>query len=642
MSVLQKLNILPRWIIFLIDISISSFSIGLSYLILENFVIDHVHLLTLIYAFYINLIVAGIVFIGMKVFAGIVRYTSMQDTVRILLAMVVVGMGLFTVNTISFIVSGSFLLPTNVIIVHVLLSFVFLSSYRFLIKYVFEYLKEDSNGRTNAIIFGAGQAGLIAKRAIDQDVASKLKIVAIIDDDERKTSTKIDGVMVYNALNDLERLINEHEVKQVIVAIQNLSIDRKNQIVDVCLNCGVKILNVPPTKDWINGQLKSNQIRDVRIEDLLDRDSIAIHNDSIDAQLSGKRILITGAAGSIGSELVRQIMRFSPAALVICDQSETALHNLELELEDGRNDMVTIVSRIADVRNRNSMEQIFTRFKPHYVYHAAAYKHVPLMEKHPAEAIFANLLGTKIIADLSIKYGVNKFVMISTDKAVNPTNVMGASKRIAEIYTQALGLSPEQGNAHKTKFITTRFGNVLGSNGSVIPRFKQQLQNGGPITVTHPEITRYFMTIPEACQLVLEAGSMGNGGEIYIFDMGRAVKIIDLAAKMIRLAGLKPYKDIDITFTGLRPGEKLYEELLSKEENTLPTHHPKIMIAKVREYKFEEVKVLVDELIKAAKSSSDVDLVRRMKDLVPEFKSNNSVFEELDFIHEETGEYLDE
>jgi FlaA1/EpsC-like NDP-sugar epimerase len=407
----------------------------------------------------------------------------------------------------------------------------------------------------------------------------------------------------------------------------------------------IKVLTLPPVRSWINGQLSSKQLQNIKIEDLLEREPIEINNDIICDQIKGKRVLVTGAAGSIGSEIVRQIALFYPQMIILNDQSETPLHELQLELQES-NLQNNFHSFIGDIRDQSRMEMLFQTFKPHYVYHAAAYKHVPLMEHNPGEAVRTNVMGTKTIADLSVKYGVSKFVMISTDKAVNPTNVMGASKRIAEIYVQSLyhsfkskkttvytnGLSHlnQGGAAIKTKFITTRFGNVLGSNGSVIPRFKAQIQKGGPITVTHPEITRYFMTIPESCRLVLEAGSMGEGGEIFIFDMGSSVKIVDLAKKMIRLSGLVPHQDIAIEFSGLRPGEKLYEELLNHTSKSRTTHHPKIMIEQGVVEEYEMMHVEIEELIGMSNFFENDDIVVKMKKIVPEFKSLNSYFEAFD------------
>jgi FlaA1/EpsC-like NDP-sugar epimerase len=489
--------------------------------------------------------------------------------------------------------------------------------------------------KRRVIIYGVGETGVATKRTLDADPNVNMSVVAFVDDDLRKRGKVVDSVKIYHT-DDLARIIEEENIDDLILTTQNLSPERKNKAVDLCLDHNVKVLNVPPLKTWVNGSFKVNQIKNIKIEDLLERAPIFIEEDIIESQIKGKRVLVTGAAGSIGSEIVRQLIKFNPQLIILNDIAESPLHEMQLELQD--NSLTNnFIAYIGDVKNVSRMENMFATFKPHFVYHAAAYKHVPMMEKNPCEAICTNVGGTKVIADLSVKYRVEKFVMVSTDKAVNPTNVMGASKRIAEIYVQSYfnylekrNLNSVNGSVIKTKFITTRFGNVLGSNGSVIPRFKAQIQKGGPITVTHPDITRFFMTIPEACRLVLEAGSMGKGGEIFIFDMGQSVKIVELAKKMIKLSGLIPNQDIQIEFTGLRPGEKLYEELLNDTENTLPTHHDKIMIAKVRTYDFESIQTKVEELILLACDYHDNDVVKAMKNMVPEFISKNSIYEELD------------
>jgi FlaA1/EpsC-like NDP-sugar epimerase len=583
-----------------------------------------------------------------KTYAGIIRYTSAQDSFRILFS-VLISNGLFViVNLVLVSVHKEPYISNVILVINGLTGFLMLITYRVMVKYFFMYVKNFKIDRQRVIIYGAGEAGIAAKRTLDHNNKINMVLGAFIDDDDRKSSKSIDGIKIFHT-REFNNLVLQEKVDSLIIASQNIPPDSKNKIVDICLEHGIKVLTLPPVRSWINGQLSSKQLQNIKIEDLLEREPIQIHNEIISEQLRGKRVLVTGAAGSIGSEIVRQISQFSPQMIILNDQSETPLHELHLELQENHfhNNFHCF---IGDVRDRIRMELLFQTFKPHYVYHAAAYKHVPMMEHNPGEAVRTNVMGTKTLADLSIKYGVNKFVMISTDKAVNPTNVMGASKRIAEIYVQSLfnsykfkeptvytnGLSylNENRSNVNTLFITTRFGNVLGSSGSVIPRFKAQIERGGPITVTHPDITRYFMTIPEACRLVLEAGSMGEGGEIFIFDMGKSVKIIELAKKMIRLSGLVPHQDIAIEFSGLRPGEKLYEELLNDLENTMPTHHEKIMVAQVREYHFQTINKHISELIKLSCEYKDRQVVVKMKEIVPEFKSNNSIYEELDILLE--------
>lgn len=594
-------------------------------------------------------ILNSFVFLSIKTYAGIIRYTSAQDSFRILFSIIISNGLFFLVNLFLVSFNKDTYISNVILIINGLTGFLLLITYRVMVKYFFMYVKNFRMDKRRVIIYGAGEAGIAAKRTLDHDNKVNMMLAAFIDDDERKAGKAIDGIKIFHT-RDFVSLLKQEKIDNLIIATQNLLPDQKNKIVDICLENNVKVLTLPPVRYWINGQPTAKQLQNIKIEDLLEREPIEIHNDIIGGQLKGKRVLVTGAAGSIGSEIVRQIAQFSPQMIILNDQSETPLHELQLELQEN-NLNNNFHSFIGDVRDNCRMELLFQTFKPHYVYHAAAYKHVPLMEHNPGEAVRTNVMGTKVIADLSVKYGVFKFVMISTDKAVNPTNVMGASKRIAEIYVQSLfnsfkykepttytnGLSHLNADPTKarTSFITTRFGNVLGSNGSVIPRFQAQIQKGGPITVTHPDITRYFMTIPEACRLVLEAGSMGEGGEIFIFDMGKSVKIIELAKKMIRLSGLVPNQDIAIEFSGLRPGEKLYEELLNDMENTMPTHHEKIMVAQVREYNFQTISKHIKELIQLSCEYKDRQVVIKMKEIVPEFKSNNSIYEELDIHTEE-------
>ncbi|RZL50422.1 MAG: polysaccharide biosynthesis protein [Pedobacter sp.] len=639
----NNINIVPRWLIFTLDLGISIVSLAFAYIIKSNFDLTFLNQVDFSRNVLLLLAITTIVFAALKTFAGIIRYTSAQDSFRILVAVLITNSTFFLISTITIALNHTRLIASSILIINCLTCFLLMVTYRIGVKYFFLYIKNLKLDKKRIIIYGAGEAGVAAKRTFDHDHTVNKNIIAFVDDDQRKVGKTIDGISILDA-KDLPELIEEHKLDEIIFASFTIPIEQKNMIVDICLENDVKVLSIPSNDAWISGKLQATQIQKVNIEELLNRKSIEIDITNIQKELKGKRILITGAAGSIGSEIVRQLLKFDTDLIIMCDQSETALHHLYLEVEEMHTE-ANFHAFIGDVRDEPRMDYLFETYKPHYVYHAAAYKHVPLMEDNASEAIKANVLGTKTIADLSVKYAVQKFVMISTDKAVNPTNVMGASKRIAEIYVQSLnkslsnkevtftnGLSHLNNNKSKTRFITTRFGNVLGSNGSVIPRFRQQIEKGGPVTVTHPEITRYFMTIPEACRLVLEAGCMGKGGEIFIFDMGKSVKIVELAKRMIRLAGLVPNQDIKIEYTGLRPGEKLFEELLNDHENTMPTHHEKIMIGKVREYLFNEIEGQVYTLINHAKNNDDMQVVKSMKQIVHEFKSKNSVFEELDMI----------
>jgi len=624
---LSKVNIVPRWIIFLLDI----FSVSIAYLLANVIYYDFDFAFLLDIDFSIRYIlfigVCSFSFYLFKMYTGIVRYTSAIDSIRILST---ITFSVFILLVIKIIIQANEIernIPTALIIFFALFSFLILTVYRTIIKIFFLYTKKASGSRKKTLIYGAGDLGIAVKRTLDHDVRSKNAIVGFLDDNEQKINKVIDGTKIYSS-QKFSHLIKTLNVEEVIIASHNIPSDRKNEITDVALEKNVNILTLPPVKKIMNGDLNPNQIQKIKIEDLLERAPIKINDDHILSQTKGKRILVTGAAGSIGSEIATQLGRYEPQMIILCDQAESPLHNLQLDLQDEFPNQV-YHTYIADVRSSKRMQLLFETFKPHYVYHAAAYKHVPMMENHPLEAVQTNVMGTKNLADLAVEFQVEKFVFVSTDKAVNPTNIMGATKRIAEIYVQSLNNHLEaslQDSIH-TKFITTRFGNVLGSNGSVIPRFRDQIQKGGPVTVTHPEITRYFMTIPEACRLVLEAGTMGQGGEIFVFDMGKSVKIVELAKKMIRLSGFKPNEDIEIKFTGLRPGEKLYEEFL---ENTLPTHHEKIMIAKVRENNYDRVLMKIQELQQRLATQNKNEVVYQMKIIVPEFKSKNSIYEQLD------------
>lgn len=614
----------PRWIIFSIDMLICLSSLVMAYLIRFDFVsfpIDE-EWPALKWSLPLFLIIRAATFYFGKTYVGIIRYTSTEDSKRIFITVTLGSLIMAVLVPVRYAIDGYYFLPISILIMDYLLTTFLMITFRIAVKLMYAEQVNPAGSKTKVIIYGAGEMGLITKRTLDRDAGTRYKVMAFLDDDQKKKGKTLEGVMIYSS-SDLEKVISEHEPDQLIVGILNPHPEKKKNIIETCIQHQVSVLNVPPVQNWINGELSFKQIRKVRIEDLLGREPIKLDENNINAVLKGKRILVTGAAGSIGSEIVRQLIRFSPAKVILLDQAESALYDLEMEL--WRNDQFRSCEVVvADITTKERIERVFTHFKPDVVFHAAAYKHVPLMEDNPSEALRTNVEGSKILVDLSLKFNVERFVFISTDKAVNPTNVMGATKRVAEIYAQS---SNGKGS---TKFITTRFGNVLGSNGSVIPLFKSQIENGGPVTVTDPNVTRFFMTIPEACQLVLEAGAMGKGGEIFVFDMGKSVRIIDLAEKMIRLSGFEPGKDIQIKITGLRPGEKLYEEVLSNEENTLSTHHPQIMIAQVREQNALEVEQKVNALIQLFNTQDNMKIVAALKSLVPEYVSNNSIFSSLD------------
>lgn len=625
---------IPTWVIASIDAAIVILSVFISGFLIDikeqwfNFPFDNYSI-----RFIVLTVCCTILSLHLfKIHRSVIRYSSFSDMMRILLAIS---------STAVLILIGNFLyklnydkdyIPKELILVNACVCFIGLFMFRMFVRWLFEKAYKagvNTELNTQVIIFGAGRTGTATANTL-VSASRKYYIKGFIDDDPNLRGKTIMGQKIYPR-DKQEYLIKYKDVDQLIIATNRISTERKNEIFELCHANGVKVLTVPPIKTWTDGKLQDHQIKEIQLEDLLGRAEITINRDLIEQQISGKTILISGAAGSIGSEIVRQLARFS-VRLVLLDQAETPMYHIENELNDKfpsvEKDIV-----IASVTDQNRLREIFNKYKPHIVFHAAAYKHVPMMEREPYQAANNNIIGTKYIADISMENKVEKFIMISTDKAVNPTNVMGASKRYAEIYIQHLNLL----SGNKTKFITTRFGNVLGSNGSVIPRFKEQIRLGGPVTVTHPDITRYFMTIPEASRLVLEAGTMGNGGEIFLFDMGEPVKILSLAERMIKLSGLKPEEQIKITFSGLRPGEKLYEELLTKKEDILPTYHKKIYIAKTEVVNSEEIDNCMKELqaiLSANKESQDINIVRNIKRLVKTFKSNNSVYEELDNANE--------
>lgn len=629
-SIFSRINILPRWIIVLIDLVVLFSSAFLANLLRFNFLItpnlfwDYTRS-----SFFFAL--AGLLSIWItRSYMGIVRYTGLRDGLRIIY-MLTLTVSLLTVlnGIVRMTWAAHYLIPFSVLLIAYGISFLLLFNYRLLVKNIFSvYSKHKRSKRKNVLIYGAGKIGINVRSMLES--SQLYNVLGFIDESVYKAGKNIDGLQVLPfSENVLDASLNSYNIDELMIAVRNLSPERKNQLADICLENQVKVRVIPPVSKWINGELSMGQVKDLNIDYLLERDVIRLNSDNVANQLRGKSVMITGAAGSIGSEIVRQIMQFFPSRIILVDQAESPLHELDNEVR-AKKTGIECVSFVADITNALRMQRIMTEYKPQVVYHAAAYKHVPVMERNPFEAVSVNVLGTKILADLSIEFNVEKFVLVSTDKAVNPTNVMGCSKRIAEIYVQSFDRYLRLLGKHSTQFVTTRFGNVLGSNGSVIPVFKKQIEAGGPVTVTHPEITRYFMTIPEACQLVLEAGAMGNGGEIFIFDMGKSIKVVDLAKKMIMLAGYEPNKDIDIVFSGLREGEKLYEELLANKENTLPTHHKKIMIAKVMDDDYNKVNSYINLLSELIYDSNELKMVTLMKEIVPEFKSNYSRFEVLD------------
>ena len=616
----------PRWVIMIADILLSFVALFFAYMIRFDLKADpqviqeEWGILSKSIGFYV--LIKFILFYLFGIHKGLVRHTSTADLRRIFLAVSTSTVVIALAGLIRYhIFDGYYLIPTSVLLIEMLASFVLLLGSRFVIKLLYLESIKTKDPDDRVLIYGAGISGLITKRTIEKDIQTNVKIIGFIDDNKRMAGNRLEGIPIFHT-DRLEKLINDEGVTRLIIAIQKPDAENKNRVVDTCLEHNVDVQKVPSTKSWINGEFSTKQIAKIKINDLLGRKPIKLDEEKLKIELNNQVILVTGAAGSIGSGIVRQLANFQPKKIVLLDQAESPIYDFQNELiSDFKGVPFEVI--VGDIRSYERMRNLFETFRPRFVFHAAAYKHVPLMEDNPSEAVLTNVKGTKNLVDLAVEFGVYKFVMISTDKAVNPTNVMGASKRIAEIYAQHANGESE------TKFITTRFGNVLGSNGSVIPLFQRQIEQGGPITVTDERVTRFFMTIPEACQLVLEAGAMGDGGEIFVFDMGESVKIIDLAKKMIKLSGLELGKDIEIKITGLRPGEKLYEELLAKEENTLPTHHPQILKAKMREEESVKLEKIAD-LIQLFESQDNEKIVGMMKAIVPEFISNNSDFEKLD------------
>jgi len=613
----------PRWFVFIIDCYIVLNMFIVAYLIRFNFDLGFDKSL-LGYQLSIVLMTSIIAFFLTGSYRGIIRHTGIRDAINVTIASAVIFillLGLVFVNR-KFQVYPTFTIPISILIIHWLLNIIILISSRFLYKELYHLVVSDLRIDMRVLIYGAGEAGLLTYSVLRDDKESKVQVIGFVDDNIKKAGKKINNLPIFHTGKLSAEFIEEKLIDEIIISIQKIRTSKLLAIVDKLSLLPVKVKIVPPAKTWMQGDFKVKQIKTVRIEDLLGRQPISLDNPLLHKEFDKKTILITGAAGSIGSEIVLQLTNYKYNQLILIDQSESELYNLQQFLIN--KDLKNITCIVADVRNRKRMDLIFKKFKPIAVFHAAAYKHVPFMEENPYESVHVNVAGTKIIADMAMKYKAEKFVMISTDKAVNPTNVMGATKRIAEMYINCLN------RKGTTKYVTTRFGNVLGSNGSVIPLFRTQIKAGGPLTVTHRDITRFFMTIPEACQLVLEAGAMGDGGEIFVFDMGESIKIYDLAQNMIRLSGLSFPTDIDIKITGLRPGEKIYEELLADGERTSTTYHEKIMIANVQDIDVEKIIAQIEELCEINKDLDFNKTVQKMKEIVPEFVSNNSQYQLLD------------
>jgi FlaA1/EpsC-like NDP-sugar epimerase len=618
----QKMTILPSWVIILFDLCCVVLAVTLAIIIRTTFGANLPHLsIHEIYNSYLYiLVIRTLVFIIFGTQKMVVRYTNSKNLLNIIFACIVATLILYGSNIfVNKILHLKHFVPMSVIFMELTISLVLLIFYRIQFKTYYLETINPSKFKKNIVIFGAGESGILTKRVFDRDQISKYNVLSFFDEDPNKIGMTLESLKV-RPYSQLSEYLSKYNISFLIISIQNLPAPKKNEITEIALQNNVKVLVVPPVMKWINGELSFKQIRKIKIEELLEREPINLDKTLVSKDLISKTIMITGAAGSIGSEIVRQIMEFDYGKLILVDNAETPSFFLTNQCM-ARRQMRQIDILLVDITDKVRMDEIMKTHKPDVIYHAAAYKHVPLMEENVNSSIKVNVEGTKNLADLAVRYGTKKFVMVSTDKAVNPTSVMGASKRIAEIYVQSLNF--EQGT---TKFITTRFGNVLGSNGSVIPVFREQIENGGPITVTHPDITRYFMTISEACQLVITAGAMGKGGEIFIFDMGESVRIYDLAVKMIKLSGLTLGKDITIEFSGLRQGEKLYEELLANQESTKQTDHEKIMIADVRRYTYTDVNQQINHLI-SLKDSDQFAIVKEMKNIVPEFKSQNSKFD---------------
>ncbi len=628
---LRSVGYLPIWIVFIIDVFIVMLSGVITHLLLLNLLIKFQNSTVTLMGNLTILAVNALFFIFFRTFSGIIRHSTFIDGVKLLLSTSASFMFLLVVNYFWEFNFGQKIYLNSALFINYVIAFSLLFLFRIMVKYLFELYTslEDQKKRINAVIYGVDANAISVANALKTEMPARFNLLGFIDNQsDNKSGRSLLNLPIVNHNRKTYTILRALKADALIIAEKSLSKADTITLVEECLEFNFKVFTVPLISDWEDQEQITTKIKNFDILDLLGRKPIELQTENISSTLKGKKVLVTGAAGSIGSEIVRQVMLFNPAKIILVDQAETPLHHLQLELEEVND--IPIRSFLVDIRDKSSLEKVFLNYKPDVVYHAAAYKHVPLMESNPMQAIYTNVLGTMNLADLALKYAVQRFVMISTDKAVNPSNVMGASKRIAEKYIQSLHHIDVKSKEVSTKFMTTRFGNVLGSNGSIVPLFTKQIKEGGPLTITHPDIIRYFMTIPEACQLVLEASAIGNGGEIFIFDMGEPVKIIDLAHKMIRLAGFIPEQDIKIKVIGLRPGEKLYEELLNDTSKTLPTPNEKIVIAEEIVENHHEIRIEISALIHQMHDASTNEIVVQMKKIVPEFISMNSVYETLD------------
>lgn len=626
----HSIGYVPRWLVFWFDIQIAAFILLLVGVITNNFSLSYLNI-DFLPVFFIALLATTISFLIFKTYVGLIRHSSYVDAVKLFFASFFSAVTLLVVNVIYLKAQGSYIFNPLFLILYALGLFVALFLFRGIVKFVYAQFLEQSPSEEHekVLVLGTSQNSISIAVAIDNEFPRRFKVIGFLDKDEKKSKKRVFGLPILTLKRKAHVLLRANGATGLIVLESDLKNDENLKHIEDCIEHNFKIYRAPSISELDLNEGINKSIQNIQIEDLLERKPIEINNQKISDLIHGKTVFVTGGAGSIGSEIVNQLANYKPEHLVVIDQAETPLHSLTLKIEKKFPDL-NYTPIICDVRNQEGVDCLFNRYKPDIIYHCAAYKHVPMMEKNPSEAVSVNILGSKILADLAVEHNVERFVMISTDKAVNPSNVMGATKRVAEMYVQSLYNHVTKTKQCNTKFITTRFGNVLGSNGSVVPLFKKQIEQGGPVTITHPDIIRYFMTIPEACQLVMEASSMGSGGEIFIFDMGKAVKILDLAKKMIRLAGFVPDKDIPIEAIGLRPGEKLYEELLNDKSITLPTYHEKIMIVKVNNDEYEAINNEVLKIIEASRKYLPEAIVKKIKKLVPEYKSLNSLFEKLD------------